>query len=99
MRVTDRLSIYIVCLLGLILGITQSAWAIHWTHGGSKGGDGAGEPAYAGDESSSEAADTVVIPGPLRPFLRMAGISQQIRPEELVPTLARNVALYGYHGD
>lgn len=102
MRVTVRLSIYIVCLLGLSSGITQSAWAIHWTHGGSKGGDRAGTegaPAYAGDDSSSEAADTVVIPGPLRPFLRMAGISQQIRPEELLPTLARNIALYGYHGD
>lgn len=103
MKATGRLeSIYIVCLLGLSFGITQSAWATHWTHEVSKGGDRAevaGEPAHAGDEPPSDAGDTVVIPGPLRPFLRMAGISQQIRPEELLPTLARNVALYGFHGD
>ena len=41
-------------------------------------------------------AETVVIPGPLRSFLRMAGISQQISPEEVMPMLARNVSLYGF---
>jgi hypothetical protein len=45
----------------------------------------------------SETADTVVIPGPLRSFLRMAGISQDISPDAVLPTLARNASLYGYH--
>ena len=44
----------------------------------------------------SEPPETVVIPGPLRSFLRMAGISQEISTEEVLPTLARNAALYGY---
>ncbi|MGA9667594.1 MAG: hypothetical protein WBQ94_00210 [Terracidiphilus sp.] len=51
----------------------------------------------AAEASSSLASqDTVVIPGPLRPFLRMAGISQEIPTEEVLPMLARNVALQGY---
>ncbi len=42
------------------------------------------------------APETVVIPGPLRSFLRMAGISQQISPDEVLPMLARNVTLWGH---
>jgi hypothetical protein len=40
--------------------------------------------------------NTVVIPGPLRSFLRMAGISQQIPTEEVLPLLARNAYATGY---
>jgi len=43
-------------------------------------------------------AETVTIPGPLRPFLRMAGISQQILPQDVLPLLARNVLTRGYKG-
>ncbi len=46
---------------------------------------------------SPESAD-VAIPGPLRPFLRMAGISQKVSPEEVMPLLARNTFLLGYGG-
>src|SRR5262249_10899056 len=38
------------------------------------------------------------IPGPLRSFLRMAGISQKVTPEEVLPLLARNVELRGDSG-
>ena len=38
----------------------------------------------------------ITIPGPLRPFLRMAGISQKISREEVLPLLARNVFSIGY---
>src|SRR5215469_7516006 len=41
---------------------------------------------------------TVAIPGPLRSFLRMAGISQKISPDEVLPLLSRNVFLLGYEG-
>ena len=41
---------------------------------------------------------TVNVPGPLRSFLRMAGISQKISAEEVLPLLARNVAVEGYQG-
>ncbi len=40
--------------------------------------------------------NTVVIPGPLRSFLRMAGISQQISPEDVLPLMARNAFATGY---
>jgi hypothetical protein len=41
----------------------------------------------------------VNIPGPLRPFLRLAGISQEISPSEVLPLLARNVSLWGFDGN
>ena len=41
---------------------------------------------------------TISIPGPLRSFLRMAGISQKSAAEEVMPLLARNVFLLGYEG-
>ena len=39
-----------------------------------------------------------MIPGPLRSFLRLAGISQKIGPEEVLPLLGRNVFMQGYDG-
>jgi hypothetical protein len=40
--------------------------------------------------------NTVIIPGPLRSFLRMAGISQQISPNDVLPLVARNAYSTGY---
>jgi hypothetical protein len=40
--------------------------------------------------------DVILIPGPLRSFLRMAGISQKVDPDDVLPLLARNVYLRGY---
>src|SRR5271154_6512606 len=47
----------------------------------------------------SRAAATATIPGPLRSFLRIAGISQKASNEELIALLARNVYLIGYQGN
>ena len=52
-------------------------------------------PLHAG-KPELQPAETVVIPGPLRSFLRMAGISQEVPPEGVLPMLARNVSLLGY---
>ena len=49
-------------------------------------------------DASSRTDDTIAIPGPLRSFLRMAGISQEVTPDQVLPMLARNVSLYGYSG-
>src|SRR5664279_1111642 len=49
--------------------------------------------------SQPESTDTAIIPGPLRSFLRMAGISQEVTPEDVLPMLARNVVLYGFDTD
>jgi hypothetical protein len=43
--------------------------------------------------------EMVLIPGPLRPFMRMTGISQEIVSEDVLPMLARNVTLWGYEGN
>src|SRR6476646_9768820 len=58
------------------------------------------ESSDSSQEVSAQSADlvTLSIPGPLRSFLRMAGISQKISPEEVVPLLARNVFQRGYDG-
>jgi len=40
--------------------------------------------------------ETVVIPGPLRSFMRMAAISQKASPDDVVPLLARNIFMQGY---
>ncbi len=42
------------------------------------------------------AAQTVQIPGPLHSFARMAAVSQDIDPDDLLPALARNVVTNGY---
>jgi len=49
-------------------------------------------------QPGSVAGASVAIPGPLRSFLRMAGISQKVSVEEVLPLLARNVAVEGYQG-
>ena len=48
--------------------------------------------------STSSSSVRATIPGPLRSFLRMAGISQGASLEEVLPLLARNVEMRGYHG-
>ena len=46
--------------------------------------------------TATEAWPTVPIPGPLRSFARMAAISPEARPEDVLPALARNVVTNGY---
>jgi hypothetical protein len=46
------------------------------------------------DDSISQ--EMVAIPGPLRSFMRMAAISQQVSPEDVLPLLSRNVVTTGY---
>ena len=49
-----------------------------------------------GGTSPSPPEDTIVIPGPLRSFLRMAGVSQEVSPDDVLPMVARNAQLWGY---
>ena len=50
----------------------------------------------ASKETVPPTPGSITIPGPLRSFLRMAGISQQISPQDVLPLLARNVVMEGY---
>jgi hypothetical protein len=59
---------------------------------------GGNHPADAPAEASNQTQDTAVIPGPLRSFLRMAGVSQQVSAEDVLPMLARNLTLWGREG-
>jgi len=48
--------------------------------------------------SAQAASATATVPGPLRSFLRISGISQKASTEEVMPLLARNIFLLGYQG-
>ena len=50
------------------------------------------------DDSMPSVSSHFVIPGPQRSFLRMAGISQQITPQEVLPLLSENVFTEGVEG-
>lgn len=50
------------------------------------------------EDAATSAQSQFVIPGPQRSFLRMAGISQKITPEEVLPLLGRNVFTDGFEG-
>lgn len=56
-------------------------------------------PAHAAaNDGSASGFSELVIPGSRRSFLRMAAISQQITPQEVLPLLSRNVFIHGYEG-
>jgi hypothetical protein len=53
-------------------------------------------PASSAGSLAGSPAQTVVIPGPLRSFLRMAAVSQEATPDNVLPLVSRTVSLYGY---
>ena len=61
--------------------------------GNSSGSDAS---AQSPDRPTAASESQIDIPGPLRSFLRMAGISQKVSPEEVLPLVARNVVMHGY---
>jgi len=52
--------------------------------------------AQTSDAVATFSTEETPIPGPLRSFLRMTAISQQVPPEEVLPLLARNIVVSGY---
>lgn len=46
--------------------------------------------------TENDAKQVIEVPGPLRSFGRMAAISSDIHPEDVLPALARNVVTNGY---
>ena len=61
------------------------------------GDDPHGAPPIARNELVGNVSSTGV-PGPVRSFLRMAGISQKIALVDVIPLLARNIYMQGYEG-
>jgi hypothetical protein len=80
------------------VSVLAAVFLCTWSYFGpsARGADSSGPS----QETSAQSADlvTLSIPGPLRSFLRMAGMSQKISPEEVAPLLARNVFQRGYDG-
>lgn len=53
----------------------------------------------AASSAPAAAGGTILIPGPLRSFARMAALSPEVHPEDLLPAMARNVVTNGYHAN
>ena len=81
-------------LVSLFAFLSLDAWAF-----GPAGAPASSEVSPQSSEASPGAVSAeLVIPGPLRSFLRMAGISQKITPDDVLPLLGRNVFAQGYEG-
>ncbi len=82
-----------LAILDLIAG-DREATARELDQYRAEGGKGLALPQ---DTAAPAAAQTYIeVPGPLRSFARMAALSPDLRPEDLLPALARNVVTNGY---
>jgi hypothetical protein len=80
-------------VLDLIAGDRTSAEADFVTYRSLGGTDlQLPEPTSGGIQRSTG----VMIPGPMRSFARMAAISPDVQPDDVLPALARNVVINGY---
>ena len=80
-------------LLDLIVGdrsAAESDFAVYRKAGGKDWPDGVPQ-----DRGSPE-PETIAIPGPLRSFSRMAGLSPELAARDVLPSLARAVVTNGY---
>ena len=90
----DRLAVLRrLAVLDLIAG-DRAAAVSHVNAFRDAGGSGLSMPAAAPPPAIPESF--IEIPGPLRSFARMAALSQELRPEDLLAALARNVVSSGY---
>ena len=53
-------------------------------------------PAWKSAQADNDGKQVVHVPGPLRSFGRMAAISSDLNPDDVLPALARNVVTNGY---
>ena len=93
MRTRSLLSkcLLLLCALAVCLGAPRSA---RCQAASSE------SPVATGAATSTVPASSpsITLPGPLRSFLRMAAISQQVSPEDVLPLFAHNVVTDGYRG-
>src|SRR5579872_5911655 len=80
-------------ILDLIAG-DEAAAAKHVEAYRADGGSGLTLPARSAPASSDQSY--IDVPGPLRSFARMAALAPDLKPEDLLPALARNVVTNGY---
>ena len=82
-------------LLGLIADDRESALKYYDVYKAGGGSDLTPSVLQAGQTAGKPAA-MVSIPGPLRSFARMAALSPDLPPEDLLGGLARNIVTNGY---
>jgi hypothetical protein len=86
---------YATCLPAILAVAIVCQCSGSWAQTASTAHPTSSKPAHAVAQPAP-AVNTVEIPGPLRSFLRMAGISQQISRDDVLPLLARNAYATGY---
>ena len=84
----------VICLSALLAAGLFSQCSLGWAQAGSTVRPTSSRSHTVSHPSPPE--NTVIIPGPLRSFLRMAGISQQISADDVLPLVARNAYATGY---
>ena len=83
-----------LAILDLLAGDQKSA-ARHVEAYQAEGGTGFAMPGSPA-ATLSNAPNYIEIPGPLRSFARMAALSPDLRADDLLPAMARNVVTNGY---
>ena len=84
------------CLPAFFLTAFLCAMGATWRNAASSPSALPGSQSQSSDTVAGTPQEEASIPGPLRSFLRMAAISQQIAPDEVLPLLARNIVVSGY---
>jgi len=97
MKSHRTLSVFLLCSFMCVLtGLFECTWAATPPAQPQRSGSQASGPPPSSGPNDSSPVEEAAIPGPLRSFLRMAAVSQQITPDEVLPLLARNVVMSGY---
>jgi hypothetical protein len=84
-----------LAVLDLLAGDRQAAER-HWALWQEAEGLRPGAPPFAAAPGPQAEVSYIEIPGPLSSFSRMAAVSQDVGPDDLLPALARNVVTNGY---
>ncbi|MBC8165833.1 MAG: hypothetical protein H7Y20_08180 [Bryobacteraceae bacterium] len=82
-------------ILDLIAG-DRTAAAAHYERYKALGGGDITPSMLQASRAEAPAQATASIPGPLRSFARMAALSPDLNPEDVLPALARNIVTNGY---
>lgn len=82
--------------LDLVAGDHQAASKHYETYKASGGGDITASVLQPMRTGSKKELAVTSVPGPIRSFARMAALSPELEPSELLPALARNVVTNGY---
>ena len=85
------------CLRPLVVLVAGFAFACPSTYAYSGAlGQATSSASQSNASPVTSSAGDIFIPGPLRSFLRMAGISQKVAPDDVLSLLAHNVYIQGY---